>query len=304
MEKPRKNTVVRTRREFIALSSAAGLGSFLPSGRPAGEPERIVNYNIPPKPGESVLHLQPRYHRWFVDPGVEWLESNTTYSSLDWKIPASQAAVVLVDVWQRHYMKDTEDRAEAIIRSKLVPMINVCRENGLNIIHAPSPEVAVLHKNWVKLQTIEEINGQPAAWPPSDFIGRRGRYSQYAMPFEPRETERNNLPALTFHPLVTPVGDEPVIATGEELHRYCSRKGILFLLFAGFNTNACILERDYGTLRMGYRGYGIVLIRDCTTGMESRDTHADLAQTKNAILFLEMFDHFTVTSDQITAGIG
>jgi hypothetical protein len=75
------------------------------------------------------------------------------------------------------------------------------------------------------------------------------------------------------------------------------------LLYAGFNTNACILERDYGTLRMGYRGYSISIIRDCTTGMESRETQPTLSQTNGAILFLEMFDHFSVTSGDIISGL-
>jgi nicotinamidase-related amidase len=123
------------------------------------------------------------------------------------------------------------------------------------------------------------------------------------MPFEPREEERNNLPALTFHPLVKPVGKEPVIATGEELHRYCKQNGILFLLFAGFNTNACILVRDYGTLQMGNRGYSVVVVRDCTTGMESKETQPTLSQTNGAILFLEMFGHFSVTSGDIISGL-
>ena len=292
-----------TRREFIAKGSLAGLGTVLginmgPSGFKRPVPAFIEN------PGnESTIHIHPRYHRWFVDPGVEWLETNTGYASLDWKIPASQAAIVLVDVWQRHYIKDTEARAEAIINTKLVPLLAASRKSGINIIHAPSPEVAVLHPNWVRLQAKAELEKKRDDWPPADFLNSTGQYKPFAMPFEPREEERNNLPALTFHPLVKPVGMEAVIATGEELHRYCKQNGILFLLFAGFNTNACILVRDYGTLQMGNRGYSVLMIRDCTTGMESKETHPELSQTNGAILFLEMFGHFSVTSGDIISGL-
>ena len=145
----------------------------------------------------------------------------------------SQSAIVLVDVWQRHYLKDTEARAEDIIKSNLVPLLAACRKAGINIIHAPSPEVAALHPNWVKIQSKAELEQKRDDWPPVEFLNSTGPYKSFAMPFEPREEERNNLPALTFHPLVKPVGKEPVIATGEELHRYCKRNGILFLLFAG-----------------------------------------------------------------------
>ena len=292
-----------SRREFISLGSMAGLGTVLG----INSIPSVFNQAVHQKPENTVeskvLHIHPRYHRWFVDPGVEWIETNTGYASLDWKIPVSQVALVLVDVWQRHYLKDTEARAEDIINSNLVPLLAACRKTGFNIIHAPSPEVAALHPNWVKLQSGTELEQKRDDWPPVEFLNSTGPYKSFAMPFEPREEERNNLPALTFHPLVKPVGKEPVIANGEELHRYCKKTGILFLLFAGFNTNACILVRDYGTLQMGYRGYSVIVVRDCTTGMESKETQPTLSQTNGAILFLEMFGHFSVTSGDIISGL-
>jgi hypothetical protein len=99
------------------------------------------------------------------------------------------------------------------------------------------------------------------------------------------------------------LGKEAVVATGEEPHHNCKKQGILFLLFTGFNTNACMLLKDYGTIQMNNRGYGVILVRDCTTGMESRETQPTLAQTKGAILFLEMFGHYTVTSGKIMTGL-
>jgi nicotinamidase-related amidase len=292
-----------SRRQFVEMSSMAGLGAVLGINSIPSVFDRLWHSEPDNSDDVRVLHIHPRYHRWFVDPGVEWIETNTGYASLDWNIPASQVAIVLVDVWQRHYLKDTEDRAETIINSSLVPLLSACRKSGINIIHAPSPEVAALHPNWVKLQSKAELQQKRDDWPPAEFLNSTGPYKSFAMPFEPREEERNNLPALTFHPLVKPVGKEPVVATGEELHRYCKQNRILFLLFAGFNTNACILVRDYGTLQMRNRGYSVVVVRDCTTGMESKETQPTLSQTNGAILFLEMFGHFSVTSGDIISGL-
>src|SRR5690606_38823113 len=98
-----------------------------------------------------MLNVRPRYHRWHVDPGVEWLETNTGYAHLDWSIPLPQTALVLVDVWQRHYLKDTEERGEKIIQNKLIPLVNTCRKYNMRVIHAPSPSVAKKHPNWVNL---------------------------------------------------------------------------------------------------------------------------------------------------------
>ena len=248
------------------------------------------------------LHIKPRYYRWHVNPGAKWLETNTGYAELDWELPLSQTALVLVDVWDRHYLKDTEARAEIIIREKLVPLVDNCRKSGLQIIHSPSPELAKDEPKWVKIpiQSLKHLDD----WPPYEFRSKSGVYKAYAKPFEPREEEvAKHVADLKLHPLIQPEGSDVVIATGEELHQYCKQKGVMFLLYAGFNTNACILLRDYGTLRMSERGYDVIIIRDCGTGMESFETQDELWQTQGTILFLEMFGRYSVTSEDIINGL-
>ncbi|GAA4444865.1 hypothetical protein GCM10023091_35640 [Ravibacter arvi] len=281
------------RRHFIKTNTLGGLllaGDLVTTESPGSEMEK------------GKLHVKPRYYRWHVDEGEAWTEANTGHARLDWEIPVSQTALVLVDVWQRHYIKEPEERAEKIIDDHLLPLMTACRANGLEIIHAPAPEAARVHPRWINLPETAKVHDQAGEWPPKDFRRLSGSYSQYRRPTEPREAERQRLPALRIHPKAEPQGDEIVIATGDELHQYCRQKGILFLFFAGFNTNACILSRDYATIEMGKRGYQVLLVRDCTTGMESSESQATLAQTNGAILQLEMFGQYTVTSDEMIKG--
>ena len=289
-----KKTSDLSRRKFLKQNSMAGIGMTMGTGFSSSLNED--------NRGKSVLAIKPRYHRWFVDPGVEWVETNTGYATLDWAIPISQTALVLVDVWQRHYLKDTEARAEAIITNKLAPLLNTCRKAGLTIIHAPSPVVAKQFPNWTKLNNHSE-NTKLNDWPPAEFTNLRGEYEVYRRPKEPREAERQKIAQHQIHTRAWPLEHEPVIANGEELHLYCKQKGILFLLFAGFNTNACILSRDYGAMQMRNRGYEVILIRDCTTGMESKETQPTLSQTNGAILMLEMFGHYSIVSEEIIEGL-
>ena len=251
------------------------------------------------------LHVKPRYYRWHVAPGVEWVEPNTQYGYLDWTIPVDQTALILVDVWDHHYLKDTEERAEVIIQNKIVPLLSACRKAGMPIIHAPAPGVAEHHPAWVRLIDERDMkSGVASQWPPAEFRQKKGVFQQYAKPAEPREPELVELRAnRKMHPLVQVEAGEAVVYNGEEMHRLCQQKGIMFLFFIGFNTNACILLRDYGTLVMGRRGYEIITIRDCTTGMESFETHADLWQTRGAILFLEMFGHYSIGSEDLITGL-
>lgn len=253
-----------------------------------------------------AIHIQPRYYRWFVDPGVEWTEKNTRHAVVDWNIPITQCAIVVVDVWNGHYLKDCDTRMTAIIQHNIVPLLAVCRQAGIQIIFAPAAPIAQRHPAWVNLvkeeKKVEQLGGD--SWPPLEFRQKSGNYQAYAKPKEARAKEIDDLvKARALHPDVLPTGNDVVVASGEELHRFCKQKEILFLFYVGFNANACILLRDYGTLDMRKRGYEIIVLRDCTTGMESYETQAGLEQTRNAILFLEMFGHYSLTSDAITAAL-
>lgn len=64
-----------------------------------------------------------------------------------------------------------------------------------------------------------------------------------------------------------------------------------------------MLARDYGAIEMSRSGYEVILVRDCTAGMESCETQPTLSQTRNAILLLEMFGQYSVASDEIIAGL-
>jgi nicotinamidase-related amidase len=263
---------------------------------------------------ERVLRIEPRYYRWHVDPGEEWLEKNTGYARLDWEIPISRAALVVVDVWDRHYIKDPEERAETIIQEKIRPLVAACRKSGLQIIHAPSPPHAKKCTAWVAAEKEHAPRVNPPAgkaitstekpWPPAEFRSKSGPYKAYARPQEPMAADRARiLKGICIHPDVRPEGTDVVVATGEELHTFCRQRGILFLFYIGFNTNMCILQRDYGTMKMHARGYEVIVLRDCTTGMESFETREGLWQTRGAILFLEMNRKYSILSEEFLAGL-
>jgi len=292
-----------TRREFISASIAAGAtAGMIPAQSTWLEASMPTDH----QPGESThqLQIQPRYHRWHVDPGIEWIETNTGYATLDWSVPLSQSAIVLVDVWDHHYLKDTEARTESVIKDKLLPLLAACRQAGMPIIHAPSAPQAIKHPNWVALVDQDQRNQPRADWPPSAFRSKSGPYQAYRRPDERREPELVQLRLeRKLHPLVQPEPNEAVVATGEELHRYCRQQKILFLFYVGFNTNACVLLNDYGTVAMSQRGYEVILVRDSTTGMESPETQATLSQTHGAVLFLEMFGKYSISTAEMISGL-
>jgi len=237
---------------------------------------------------------------------VELAEENFRHGSLEWNVPLGEAALISLDVWNYHFARDTLERIEDITRNRIAPLVEACRKGGVQVIHAPASPVAQRHPNWVRLMP-EEEKAQPVwpkspEWPPPEFRKKAGQYAQYARPHEPQEADRNQHRAelRDFHPSVVPVGDEAVVLSGEELHRLCAQRGILQLFYVGFNTNACIIMRDYGTHAMMGRGYHVLLVRDCTTGMETHETKEQLMCTRGTIASLEQFGVYTVTSDELT----
>ncbi len=270
----------------------------------------------------DTIHLRPRYCRTCTDPGVERAEANYTWANLDWTIPLDQMALVLVDVWAWAAAADAHERTDRVTREKIVPVVEAARQRGLTIIHAPAWPVAIKHPNWVALlggevqtEAIHPVPGmqQPAPaypdspkWPPQEFVDRTGEYAQYARPHEPQADEdvEHREQKRCFHPEVQPAEDEPVIMDGEELHRLCAQRGILHLVYAGFHTNMCMTWRDYAAFFMTYfRRYSCLVLRDCTTGLETHETRHDMACTRGTIATMEQDNINTLTGDEFIAAL-
>lgn len=251
-----------------------------------------------------TLHVQPRYYSWVAAPGVEWTEKNTGYARLDWHLPLTQTALILLDVWEGMYLKDTAARNDHITRQVIVPLVAAARAGGMPVIHCPGQQYGKGHRNLLRYgEHIDQPSPQANNdWPPADFRTRKGSYATYAKPSAP-QSRRAELDAVRarnrIHPAVEPAPGEPVILTGSELHEYCKRERLLFLFYAGFQTNACLFTRDYGAWEMHKRGYTVVVVRDAGTAMESFETADRFEQTRNAVLMLEMFEKYSVASQEL-----
>lgn len=280
---------------LISLVGLIGLGTIGLAGEPATKPDK----------SRDLIRLTPRYVRLHTDPGVEQAEANYHYRTLQWEVPLEEMALVCLDCWNWHYSHDTLARMEEIVRENIAPLLAASRARGLLVIHAPASPVAQRSPNWVRLTEGKRAQApwpDSPAWPPPEFRAKSEQYAKYARPPEPQSAAiaAHAREKREFHPLVRPVGDEPVVLDGEELHRLCARRKILHLIYLGFNTNACIMVRDYGVPAMNRRGYTTILVRDGTTGMETAETHAGLTCTRGAIADLEQFGSYTLSSRELS----
>ena len=235
----------------------------------------------------KTLQIPARYYRVYTDKDTPCNEENFHFVEKTLPIPTEQAAIVLVDVWSTHYIDSWLNRATQITQQKIVPLIEAARKTGVTIIHAPSPRVVESHhpENMPKEQTPPQ---QPQQWPPAEFRGLY-RPNEFGRNKEPRldEALARYVTELKISDLTKPLPNEPIIATGKQLHQELENRKILHVFYAGFATNWCVINRDYGLIATSQKGYNVILLRDATTGVEFHDSVDQLTATEIAIREIE-----------------
>jgi len=246
----------------------------------------------------KTLNLNVRYFQDSTPADVPCRETEFIRREFDMPLPVAETALILVDLWNVHFIESWIERAKQVTEDYVVPVIKAARETGMTIVHAPSPTVAAQYPQLKRHKPPQPST--PSSWPPSEFRGRQGEYAVYRGP-------RSQPPGIGVHwdrlasqlsmsPAIDVQEDEYVIATGQQLHELCEDKNILHLIFAGFATNWCVLGRDYGIRSMSRYGYNIILLRDATTGVEFPDTYDNLFTTEIAIREVEQQYGFSASN--------
>ena len=245
------------------------------------------------------LNLRVRYFQDSTPADVPCRETAFIHREIEMPLPIAETALVLVDLWNVHFIESWIERAARVTVDCVVPVIDAARKVGMTIVHAPSPSVA---EQYPQLQRHKPPQpSTPNTWPPSEFRSRSGDYNVYRGP-------RSQPPGIGIHwdklspqlsmsPAIEVQEDDYVIATGQQLHELLEERQILHLIYAGFATNWCVLGRDYGIRSMSRYGYNIILLRDATTGVEFPDTYENLFTTEIAIREVEQQYGFSASND-------
>ena len=246
----------------------------------------------------GTIDLMVRYFQDSPPEGQPYREELFIRREVTMSLPVGRTALVLVDVWNNHFIESWLERAFRVTREAVVPVLEAARAAALTIVHAPSPEVA---EQFGQLARHRPPPPKPEPdWPPADFRSRIGAYAAFRGP-------RNQPPGipriepLGMSPAIEVADDDFVLATGQQLHDLCRERGILHLVYAGFATNWCVLGRDYGMRAMRRRGYNLILLRDATMGVEFPDTLGELKATELAIREAEQQIGFSASSEDFLA---
>ena len=253
----------------------------------------------------AALDLKVRYYQDSTPAEVPCREEHFIRREFQMKLPVKQTALILVDLWNVHFIDSWIERAARVTREAIVPAIEMSRTAGMTVVHAPSPEVARQFPQASRNPEASVPTRGGADWPPLDFRHREGEYDAYRGP-------RNQPPGIGLHwnsisgdlsisPAVEVRDEDVVIASGAELHEVLAQRNVLHLIYAGFATNWCVLGRDYGIRSMARYGYNIVFLRDCTAGVEFPDTLDELFVTEIAVREIEQQFGFSASNEDYFA---
>ena len=254
----------------------------------------------------ATLNLTVRYFQDSTPVGVPCREENFVRREIQMELPLEQTALILVDLWNIHFIQSWLERAQKVTVEAVSPVIEAARAIGLTVVHAPSPPVARQYEQLKRHTPPPE--GSDQSWPPREFRCRQGDYAVFKGP-------RDQPPSIGIHwnpiecqlaitPAVRVLDDECVVATGNQLQHFLQERHILHLIYAGFATNWCILGRDYGMRAMANLGYNQILLRDATTGVEFPDTLETLFTTELSIREVEQQIGFTAANPDFLAACG
>jgi hypothetical protein len=110
-----------------------------------------------------------------------------------------------------------------------------------------------------------------------------------------------------IHPLARPINGETVIP-GEFMDGDCIAHalrdaGIRHLLYLGYLSNLCVLQRSLGMLEMNKRGFNTILVRDGSIASETDESLAGEWFHKAAVHFVEINFGATVTAAEIQVAV-
>ena len=133
----------------------------------------------------TTLDLTVRYFQDSTPAGVACREEHFRQREFSMPLPVAQTALVLVDIWNTHFIESWRDRAEHVTLTAIVPVLAAARQAGLTIVHAPSVRVA---EQYPQVQcyrsAAETAPAPPPEWPPPAFRSRTGPYAVYRNPRE------------------------------------------------------------------------------------------------------------------------
>jgi nicotinamidase-related amidase len=236
---------------------------------------------------EMHIKLRTRIHPF--KNSSEW-----TAADLQQTIPSNHAAIIICDMWDKHWCKGATTRVEALAR-RMEPVLEQARAKSILIIHAPSETMPYYANAPGRLLAERAVKVDPPAarvpmeieppLPIDDSDGGCDTPGDKEYKAWSRET-----PLLKIEP-----GDV-ISDDGREIYNVLRQHGINTVLMMGVHANMCILNRSFGIRQLTKWGVRCILVRDLTDAMYNPVSPPHVSHAAGTELVIEHIEKYWAPS--------
>lgn len=190
---------------------------------------------------------------------------NWTEVSFTEKVEPKSCAVILCDIWDKHWCENATKRCGEIA-PKVNQVVKKCRERGMFIVHCPSDTMAFYtdspaRKRMQEFAKVEFPKAIQLPDPPLPIDDKDGGCDDLPAPKSYRAWKQQH-PVIEIDATKDGITDQ-----GQEVYNALQVKGIKTLFIMGVHTNMCVLHRTFAIKQMTRSGIKCVLVRDLTDAM-------------------------------------
>ena len=233
----------------------------------------------------------------------------------------AETAIIVCDMWDLHHCKNAVLR-ETEFAPRLNELLNIARDKGVTIIHAPSSCMDFYAEHPARRRAVET--------PPADKLPEEIGKWCYQIPAEeagvypvdqskggedddPEEHAAwaQKLESMGLNPRAPWTRQTELIEIdrerdyisdrGEEVWSILETRGIDNVILTGVHTNMCVLGRPFGLRQMARNGKNVVLMRDLTDTMYDPRAWPYVSHFTGTDLIVAHIEKYvcpTITSDQ------
>jgi len=214
-------------------------------------------------------------------------------------IPANQTAVLICDMWDRHWSRGAAERVDAMA-PRMNQIVKAARSRGAHIIHAPSETIDFYAETPARQRVLAIPRVEPPPPierpdPPLPVDDSDGGSDTGEQPWYRAWSCQH--PAIEIDQARDVISDD-----GVEIYSFLHRQGIQQVLIMGVHTNMCVLNRSFGIKQMVRWGLDVALVRDLTDAMYNPARPPYVSHDEGTRLVVEYIEKFwcpTITSDDL-----
>lgn len=199
-----------------------------------------------------------------------------------------EVAILLCDVWDNHWCSGAKKRVDNLA-PRISQIVSIARENGVQIIHSPSGTIdfyreSIYRKKILEVPKVEPVELFSYYEPPLPIDDSDGGCDSGEKPWYKAWTRE--------HPAIEIKGNDVISDDGVEIYSFLKYLNVDTLIYIGFHTNMCILNRPFGIRKMKRYGIGCILVRDLTDAMYNPSMYPYVSHEEGTELVIQHIEKY------------